>query len=66
MTCKATKGKETNKSGIGKITLSDWNGISEAKQIGKHHGKYGGRSRVKGGNRQGYKGRGKCTKKPGI
>jgi hypothetical protein len=36
------------------------------RKIGKHHGKYGERSRVKGDDRQGYKGRGKCAKKTGI
>jgi hypothetical protein len=33
------------------------------RKIGKHHGKYGERSRVKCDNRQGYKGRGKCAYK---
>jgi hypothetical protein len=32
------------------------------KKVGKHRGKYGERSMVKGDNRQGYKGRGKCAK----
>jgi hypothetical protein len=33
------------------------------RKIGKHHGKYGERSMVKGDNRQGYKGRVKCASK---